>query len=382
MKKWIHCGECLLRNRASGTYYVRVKVGAKQVWKSLETDALSVAKLRRQAAVDRIRAGANLPARTMLTLGACAAAYLEEKASAGLKPRALDYCRETVGMLRRHLEGFDARRVEDFTPQVARLLVERLRGHYSPVRFNGALWALRAVIEVAVRSKVISANPMAELKAARVPTARHELPTDAQFSAFMARLRARPDRADALAFAQIMALTGQRPESIRRLTPQSIDLPTRLVHWPPIKHSERSNPVPMSPELEAVLRGLLARWPGKGPLVPIKSARRALNTASREAGLPERMVPVMFRRFWTTRALEAGIPVPEVAAMRGDKDGGAMLLRTYVHPRLERMRAMVERLPRVEAQKPPGDPVTGPAVQARKRKAHARVHPGVGAVGR
>jgi hypothetical protein len=51
--------------------------------------------------------------------------------------------------------------------------------------------------------------------------------------------------------------------------------------------------------------------------------------------------------FFKTRALEAGIPVPEVALMRGDKDGGAMLLKTYVHPRLARLRELVKKLPAV-----------------------------------
>lgn len=49
----------LLRNGVSGTYYARVKVGNKQKWRSLKTDAFSVAKLRLGHAEKEMRAHAS-----------------------------------------------------------------------------------------------------------------------------------------------------------------------------------------------------------------------------------------------------------------------------------------------------------------------------------
>lgn len=49
----------LLRNGVSGTYYARVKVGNKQKWRSLETDAFSVAKLLLGDAEKEMRAHAS-----------------------------------------------------------------------------------------------------------------------------------------------------------------------------------------------------------------------------------------------------------------------------------------------------------------------------------
>jgi hypothetical protein len=44
----------------------------------------------------------------------------------------------------------------------------------------------------------------------------------------------------------------------------------------------------------------------------------------------------------TTKALESGIPVPDVALLRGDLDGGKMLLTNYSHPRLDHLRSVVK----------------------------------------
>jgi|GEM_PF-2782211 len=337
------------RNDASGRFYAVARSPGKPfaTAHSLKTDKETVAKLRLEKALDQIRASAGPDTlRTQnLTLGTCVEAYLRGKREEQIKPLSLKYCALSVQMIRKHLARFDARLVETFTPYDCKVLCDRLRAKYSARRFNGALWSLRGILEVAKKAKVIKDNPADEIKPNKIHNSRQELPDDAKFQEFMVKLRRLPSRSDALVFARIMALTGHRPESVRRLRAEHVDLKRHLVRWPPIKHNTQFNEVPMSEELETILRALLAEHKGNGPLVPIKDPKKALHTASREAGLEKPMTSRMFRHFFTTRALEAGIPIPEVAAMRGDKDGGAMLLRTYVHPRLERMREMVNKLP-------------------------------------
>ena len=350
MSKWIQCGENLLRNSESGTYYVRIKHAGRQVWRSLKTNKVTIAKARKQREIDKIRATRDSLRRDNLTLGECAEAYLAGKREEGLKPLSVVYCELSVKMIRANFARFDARLVEDFTPYDCKVLCDRLRANYSARRFNGALWSLRGLLDVALTAKVIEENPAREVKPQKVVMNRQELPSDAKFAELLQHLQSKKVRADALTFARIMALTGHRPESVRRLLPQHVDLARHLIRWPPIKHNTQFNEVPMSPELEEIMRALLADHAAhqagpEVPLVPIKNPRKALHAASRAAGIVPPMTSRMFRHFWTTRALEAGIPIPEVAAMRGDKDGGAMLLRTYVHPRLERMREMVGKLP-------------------------------------
>lgn len=59
-KTWVKTGPPLLwKHQPSGVFYARVKVAGKDVWKSLDTDLLSVAKNRVDAEVARIRGAPN-----------------------------------------------------------------------------------------------------------------------------------------------------------------------------------------------------------------------------------------------------------------------------------------------------------------------------------
>ena len=100
----------------------------------------------------------------------------------------------------------------------------------------------------------------------------------------------------------------------------------------------------MVPQLIPVVKKLLKIHPGgDAPLLPIKNPRRALKTCCRLAGIGE-MTGHDLRHVFTTRALESGIPVPSVAAMRGDRDNGGMLLKNYFHARLEHLKRMSKKV--------------------------------------
>jgi hypothetical protein len=50
------------------------------------------------------------------------------------------------------------------------------------------------------------------------------------------------------------------------------------------------------------------------------------------------------RHLFTTRAIEAQIPIPTVARWLGHKDGGALLMRTYSHLLDAHSKAMAQRM--------------------------------------
>ena len=49
--------QCLVRNTHSGIYYARARVNGKLLWKTLETDRLTVAKARLPKVLAEIDAG-------------------------------------------------------------------------------------------------------------------------------------------------------------------------------------------------------------------------------------------------------------------------------------------------------------------------------------
>lgn len=345
MRKWIKSEQNLWRNTESGRYYARIKHAGRDAWKTLKTDKITVARLRLAGAIAKIRAAGDSLSKDNLTLGECVEAYLSGKRDEGLKPSSYLYCERSVKMVRAMLPRFDERLVEEFTGQDCKTLTDRLKGKYSKRRFNGALWTLRGILGVAVRAGVIKDNVAADVKPFRLEQNARELPSNDKFYSLIAQLGRHKRLRHTLAFVRILALTGHRPESIRRLMPEHVDLATRVVKWPPIKHKSDFNRIPMSDELYDVLKELLAEYKGPGPLVPVKNPRKALQTASRLAGIEPPVTPGALRHFWSSRAMETNIPVHVIAAMRGDRDGGKTLLKTYSHLRDAHVREMVARLP-------------------------------------
>lgn len=345
MSKWISAGENLYRNSDSGNYYVRVKRGGKQIWRALKTNKISVARLRRENTICKIGVQLNSLSRDNLTMGECVEAYLQGKRDEGIKPLSLKYCELSVKMIRANYNVLDGKLVEEFTAHECKTLTDRLKGKYSKRRFNGALWSLRGILAVAVRAGVVKANVAMDIKPFRLEQNARDLPSNEKFYTLIEKLGRNPRLKHTLAFVRILALTGHRPESVRRLLPAHVDLEKRVVKWPPIKHKSDFNRIPMSDELHEVLKDLMAHAKPGVPLLPIKDPRKALQTASKLAGITPPVTPGALRHFWSSRAMETNIPVHVIAAMRGDRDGGKTLLKTYSHLRDAHVREMVARLP-------------------------------------
>lgn len=387
--RWIGAGENLFRHSVSGMFYVRVKRGGRQIWRALGTDKVSVARLRRAAAIAKIGAadadGAGVVDRKNLTLGACAVAYMQGQRDKQLKLLSLEYCARSLTMLRAHCPGFDGRPVEAFTPHECQALVNRLRAKYSARRFNGALWALRGLLEVARKSKVVAENVAAEIPPARIHQAKLELPAEEKIELLMDCLRRgshlrggnakrRPvPTFNAFLFMALMLESAARPGSIRLLRPEHINLQRGTVAWVPFKHSATTDVLPMTRKMKSIFRLLLRRHPGgQAPLLPVALPRKALITVCRAVGIVPALTLHKFRHICSTRMAERNVPYALAAQWRRDTDGGGTFMKVYVHPRNESMRQVVAALERRGADEASagaaGSSVTAKAAHTRRAR--------------
>ncbi|MEN9576857.1 MAG: hypothetical protein RL514_4712 [Verrucomicrobiota bacterium] len=87
---------------------------------------------------------------------------------------------------------------------------------------------------------------------------------------------------------------------------------------------------PMPAILREALKRYLSVHPADGdrPALKIKSINKLLKTAAAAAGLQE-FNHRTFRKLFITRALQAGIEVPVIAAIDGHRDGGKSILNNY-----------------------------------------------------
>jgi integrase len=78
-------------------------------------------------------------------------------------------------------------------------------------------------------------------------------------------------------------------------------------------------------------------------IIPIKSARKCLQTACKKLELPQ-FTHHDFRHFFATTCIESGVDIPTVSRWLGHKDGGALAMKRYGHLRQEHSFAMIKRV--------------------------------------
>jgi integrase len=116
------------------------------------------------------------------------------------------------------------------------------------------------------------------------------------------------------------------------------------------KNSE-SRTIPINPAMHELCARLLedereprnAKRRGKRYLLKLTECREALANACAKAGV-SKVGHHALRHLFTTRAIEAQIPIPTVARWLGHKDGGALLMRTYSHLLDAHSKAMAQRM--------------------------------------
>jgi integrase len=331
----------LVKDQVSGKYHARAKVGGRLIRKSLKTGSIEVAKRKLDDLLAQERArrnihGAEVDGWRMGRLADCWMAEL--KADKDLKPRTVEYREETLAIIRKTWPGFDVARPMDISPGECRDWAKRLGKKYSGSRFNGCVESLRAIFRLAQDQGSVATNPALLVERKAVKRKVRNLPSISKFRELLGQLKKTPWRRRASALVRFLVFSGARPAAALMVVPADVDLKANTLRLPPIKHQHEPLVLPMSKELRGVVKELLADSSGPNePLLPTKTCRKALKMACRELNLP-RLTHYDLRHLFTTHLLENGVAPAVVAALRGDKDGGAMLLKTYFHAREEAKR--------------------------------------------
>jgi integrase len=112
--------------------------------------------------------------------------------------------------------------------------------------------------------------------------------------------------------------------------------------------------VPMTDALAQLLERIHGESHGQPSdlVIPIRSARKCLETACRRLELPA-FSHHDFRHFFATTCIEAGVDIPTVSRWLGHKDGGALAMRVYGHLRQEHSFSQIKRVSLGGAPQPP-----------------------------
>lgn len=214
-----------------------------------------------------------------------------------LKRLTRTYWRAVNAALLKSWAGLETTEVRRITPAACREWAMQCAKTFSPTRYNGALSHLRRIFDVAIENGALRTNPALGLKRKPVRAKQLELPTRAQFAAFVTEMRAgySRDSQNCADFAQGLAFTGCRISEAAQIVWRDLDFTTGeiLVKGDPEEATKNGEirRVPMIPGARELFEHMRQDrpgddrrgWPGpraygrsshqKGPVAPFPFAK-------------------------------------------------------------------------------------------------------------
>lgn len=359
----------LVRYEPSGIYFARAKVRGKLIRKSLDTNVLSVAKLRLADVLDtehKAVGASNTKIIGKMTFGDALAIFRDrQKNATEIKESTKDYNERAAADLLKTWNGLEGMDVKRITKQDCLQWRAEFGKRYSATVTNGTLSILRRVFDIVLEAGVRYDNPARtkEVKRARVRRKELRLPEPDQFIALVTHVRGNGSGkgghcADAIEF---FSYAGPRLKEAARILGRDCSfLKNEIVIRGDPKTGTKNwemRRVPMIPEMRTLLERLKAERGEQtfleNPVLRVRKFNRSLKRACKKLGLFH-LTHHDLRHLFATRCIESGVDIPTVAKWLGHKDGGVLAMQTYGHLRDKHSADMAQKVVFAE---PPTAPV-------------------------
>lgn len=347
----------LLQYKSTGTYYARTKVNRNTVRLSLETDVFSVAKQKLPDKLKQIR-------KPRPVLGTFAQAREQYEADlecdhtigAGTKK----YRRDCLNALARTWPGLQELPLRKISAAACREWASRFAAKYDDQYFNNTLGTLRRVLEGAGLRH--GDNPAVDVKRLGVKRKELHLPEPEQFEKIVSTIEnwGRWQSRHCADLVRFLAFSGCRISEARQVKWSDIDFERGEIQVRNAKRSKRSSAealrfVPIIPPMRELLERLQKNYQKGEPfrrenepyradcICLMTDCQRSLTLACAKNGI-HRITHHDLRHLFATQCIEAGVDVPTVSRWLGHSDGGALAMRVYGHLRREHSATMAQRV--------------------------------------
>jgi integrase len=335
----------LVRHAESGNYYARVYSSGKEIWRSLRTTHLTIARARLAEFLkehrQRLGSGSK-EVSTKMTFGEAAAVHLQNlDDNLSLKSRTREYWKQRLAALVKSWPGLNGTEVRKITQGDCKRWASSYAKKASPTNHNNTIAILRHVLQVAIEAGVIYGNPAAALKRVALRGKEIALPSINNFNALIAEMNNGHSRysGDCADFAQGLATTGMRKGEANALEWRDVDFEAGEIVVRGDSETGTKNwelrRVPLIPDARALferMRGERSNEPLDSKVFQVRECQKALDRACKKVGTP-RITHHDLRHLFATRCIESGVVIPTVAHWLGHKDGGVLAMKTYGHLR-------------------------------------------------
>ena len=336
MPNFKRAAENLVVNTESGIYYLQAKINGNKVRKSLRTDSLKIAKLKRDDMLRKLRAQSPSSKDSKnMTLKECielARAYYSEIPSYKKKPASMHYRDQLLGVIE---SRFPNRAISTISKKETHDRFADIASHYSAQRFNNILGTFRKMMEIAVKTHARIDDPSEEIKRLPVRKGQIEVLPLNGFKKVVADIRSqgKAKSKEAADFIEFLAYSGMRVGEARGVIGGDIKddyIKVTGGEFGTKNHEPRN--VPIIPAMRHLLTRL--QYDLKKPVFTIQTPRMALANACLRLGKKHVRIHDL-RHLFATTCIESGIDFATVGKWLGHKDGGILAAKTYGHIRDE-----------------------------------------------
>jgi len=279
-----------------------------------------------------------------------------EWAKANIEKSTVKLHRVNVADLKRYFRGkplteIDTGDVEEFKVWRSRQLRKNGKDRpVSPATLNRALTTLkRRICSYADALGINVRNPVRHVKFLKESSGRMRVLTIEEIEKYLAALKG-----DLRDFAILASETGGRPEEILSLHKVDLHLEGPFVSLPGTKTAGAERDVPLTEAALEVLRRRSEKSPN-GYIFPVRrpkiknkevghveSLKKAHERIIKKHFPEAPFVPYAFRHTFATRCVQAGVDLPNLAALLGHAD--VTMTMKYVHVQKEQKIAAVDKL--------------------------------------
>jgi integrase len=287
----------LVRNQRSGTYFARLRLNGKLIWKTLKTDKLTVARLR---LADFVKERRQVQAReheamTGKMLIADARKIYEQRVEGNpdLKPAAKLYRAKCIQALMRTWPELEKTEPRKITKDRCLQWASRFAKEYSASVYNNTVGTLRHIIAVAIEKDAAFSNPADHISKRRPGQKKLVLPPHDQFQAMVESVEAAGAwcSQECAGLIRFLAFTGCRKGEAAHVTWADVDFDRGciLVKGPPAVGTKNRDErlVPMIPDCRALLERLRkehATQDSAAAVMKLHECQKAIDSAAKKLG--------------------------------------------------------------------------------------------------